>query len=283
MAGQRKYPRWPGPSEKEVPYDTEHFKMWCVNWQGFSVSTANAYVSTIRTAFATLYDDEDPLFDKLRDAFHYPCRPNPVLRVRKIEDAFDQLVAHTERIQDMQLNMLMDDVTGLENIPKDIWIIAFQAYCRFIRWRTDNARRSAGLSISTPEDNPVYFMEIPMSQCFRHYLSKAGYKKSSIDPKISHLKRLYNLFLRPILKKDIFESFEIGFRRGHYIPEAVKPFFDRLAERIDREIIDRNVLELSEEDLKRGKAALEQYYFFLKDFAKNHQTYVSNTYEPTDD
>ena len=62
MARQRKYPQAPGPQNYEFPYDYWAFKEWCVNTQSLSESSADVYISNIRTAFTAVYDEEDPLF-----------------------------------------------------------------------------------------------------------------------------------------------------------------------------------------------------------------------------
>ena len=280
MARQRKYPKWPDLDEKEVPYNTEHFKMWCVNNQDMAISTANAYVSSIRTAFSSLYDDEDPLFENLRDAFYFPNRPDPRLRVEKIEVAYEQLLAHTETIRDVQFDMLMDPRTEYDEIPKDEWITAFLTYCRFIRWRTDNARRRAGMKIAVPVDNPESFLNVPMVSFFRQYLDKTGYRRSSIDSLCSHLKRLYNLFLRRYLKEDIIEHFEWTLKIRKYSIAAIKVFFEKLYELIEKENEYNTVEELDYDDMIRGKLALEQYSYFIIDYAKEPDKYKKESYDP---
>lgn len=267
MAAQRKYPAWPMPNEKEVPYDTEHFKMWCVNGQDMTISTANAYVSSIRTAFSSLYDDDDPLFENLRIAFSSPVRPDPKRRVEKIENAYAQLSAHTELLK-----------CGIDEQIKTVWITAFQAYCRFIRWRADNARRCAGMPVARPVDDPSTFLNIPMLSFFRQYLKRNGYITSSIDAICSHLTRLYNLYLRQILKHDVIEDFDWTLKRGRYSKEAIKHFFDKLNECLEEEIVDNSVKELSVEDLTRGKSALGQYYFFIIDYLKHPDKYEKISY-----
>ena len=275
MARKRKYPRWPGPDEKEVPYDTEHFKMWCVNQQDMTISTANAYVSSIRTAFSSLYDEEDPLFENLRGAFSFPNKPDPKLRIKKIEDAYEQLIAHTETIKDLQYNR-----TEYDEIPKDIWITAFQTYCRFIRWRTDNARRRPGMKIAKPVDDPTTFLNVPMESFFRQYLDKTGYSRSSIESLCSQLKRLYNLFLRQHLKEDIIEDFEWTLKRRRYSVAALKAFFEKLDELLEKEIEYNAVEELDYNDMIRGKSALKQYSYFIIDYAKEPDKYKKESYYP---
>lgn len=58
-----------GPKDDEVPYDREHFKRWLVNEEGMTISTANSYVSSIRTAFFVMFADDDATFKNLRNAF----------------------------------------------------------------------------------------------------------------------------------------------------------------------------------------------------------------------
>lgn len=279
MPGRRKYPKWPGPDEKEVPYDTEHFKMWCVNQQDMTISTANAYVSSIRTAFSSLYD-EDPLFENLRAVFSSPNKPDLKLRVKKIEEVYEQLLAHTETIKDVQYDMLMDPRTEYDEIPKDEWITAFQTYCRFIRWRLDNARRWAGMKIAKPVDDPASFLNVPMASFFRQYLEKTGYSRASIDSLCAHLKRLYNLFIRQHLKKDVIEEFEWSLKRRKYSVAAIKAFFEKLDELIEEEKEYNTVEELDYNDMVRGKCALKQYSYFIIDYAKDPDKYKKESYIP---
>lgn len=56
MARKNKYPRWPGPGEKELPYDTAHFMMWCVDEECMSSGSADVYVSHIRVAFENVFN-----------------------------------------------------------------------------------------------------------------------------------------------------------------------------------------------------------------------------------
>lgn len=108
MGAKRKYPLWPGPKDDEVPYDTEHFKRWLVNNEGVTISTANSYVSSIRTAFSVLFDDQDPLFNNLRDAFRGRYL-DPEKYFARLEDEHETLEAYVwsvDQFGDLELNEL---------------------------------------------------------------------------------------------------------------------------------------------------------------------------------
>ena len=107
MPAHRKYDSWPGPHNDEIPYDIEHFKMWCINLQGLSESTVKAYLGAIRRAFDVLFDDRDDrdaLFKDLRDAFlSIPVyrRKNMIKEgIDRLEDNYDTLEAYTEIIEE---------------------------------------------------------------------------------------------------------------------------------------------------------------------------------------
>lgn len=81
MSRPRKYPLWPGPGEKEVPYDTAHFIMWCVDDEGMTEESAQIYVSQIRTAFEVVFKGEHEIFDLLARAFRgYLTHPKTCLK-----------------------------------------------------------------------------------------------------------------------------------------------------------------------------------------------------------
>lgn len=91
MGAKRKYPLWPGPKDDEVPYDTEHFKRWLVNSQGLTISTAKAYVSSIRTAFSVMFAEDDATFKNLRNAFRSQNHLDPERRVARLEAEHERL------------------------------------------------------------------------------------------------------------------------------------------------------------------------------------------------
>ncbi len=271
MAKQRKFPQKPGLNNDEIPYDYWAFKRWCVNSQSMSLSTADAYISSIRTAFSTLFDDRDALFKNLRNAFLFWCH-HPQRKVERLEDVYGTLVSYTETIDELGVVGM-----GEENIEKvKMWVRAFQAYCRYIRWRIDNIRQANGMGIEII-DNQVTFLEVPMRNQFHKYLMKIGrgYDKRSRYTYYSKLKRLYNLFFRRILKRNVFEEFQ----SRRYRKEVVEVFLDRLSVLIEEEIEYPRFLDLSEDDLKRGRTAFYQYRYFLNDFFHNPAKYPIDGYE----
>ena len=86
----------------EVPYDFENYKRWCINMQGMSESTANSYVSTIRTAFKELFAENDALFKNIRNGLE--IRPakiaNPENWVSFMENQFERLVDYTKAVEE---------------------------------------------------------------------------------------------------------------------------------------------------------------------------------------
>lgn len=271
MAQQRRFPQEPGPNNDEMPYDYWAFKRWCVNSQSMSLSTADAYISSIRTAFSTLFDDRDPLFKNLRNAFLSWCH-HPQRKVERLEDVYSTLVSYTETIDELGVIGV-----GEENAEKvKMWVRGFQAYCRYIRWRIDNIRQLNGMRIEII-DNPVTFLEVPMRNQFHQYLKSIGkgYDKRSRYTYYSKLKRLYNLFFRRIMKCNVFEQF----KSRRYQKEVVEVFLERLSTLIDQEIEYPDFPDLSEDDLKRGRTAFCQYRYFLNDFFDNPSKYPIEEYE----
>lgn len=222
MAARRKYPAWPGPTEKEVPYDTEHFKMWCVNLQDMTISTAKAYISSIRTAFSVMFAGDDATFTNLKNAFISRNHNDPEKRITSLEAQYERLEAYILAVcetEDFTLDEFNHNLPmGVERkAPIKHWVTALQTYLRFIRWRIDRERRRFGMEIAKPVNSPEYFLNVPMTQFFRQYLKESGYKAQSVDSHVSNLKRLYNLFLRQILKEDIIEDFSWTLKRKNIV------------------------------------------------------------------
>lgn len=282
MARKRKYPQEPGFNNTEVPYDYWAFKRWCVNNQGLSESTADAYISHIRKAFSTLFDDEDPIFINLRNAFLTRNIKTPELRIARLEDNYETFMAYIETLDecgDITLDSYNSNLPfGIEKeAPKKLWVKSCQTYAKYIRWRIDVERRSYGMKVPPAADDPSYFLELPLANQFKQYLRNQGkgYEANSIYTYYSKLKRLYNLLLRSILKRDIFNLLEFYL----YRKVDLTPIFDKLLERIDYELEYVTVEELSDDDVQRGKTAFLLYLDFTKDFSKNPEKYPKETYE----
>lgn len=276
----KKYPLWPEPTDYELPYQAEFFKRWLVNSQGVTVNTAKSYVSSIRTAFTTLFAENDATFKNLKNAFFSRNINNPERRIARLEEEYERLEAYIWAIEecgDVVLDVVHSNDLLIEKMsPKKMWLTAFYAYSRYIRYCIDWERQYFGMEI-TINDNPHLFLEVPWSNAFRSYLAKLGkgYSTASIDTYSSKLRRLYNLLFRRILKKDIFDSLE---RYIHHETQ-IWEFLNKLIQRIDKEIGNPSFNDLSIDDLTRGKQAFILYIDFLKDFVKHKDHYDVEFYE----
>lgn len=281
MGAKRKYPLWPGPKDDEVPYDTEHFKRWLVNTQGKKISTAESYVSSIRTAFSVLFAEDDATFKNLRNAFISLNCSVPERRIARLEEQYERLedyIRAVDEFGDITLDEFNHNLPfGKEkDAPKGMWVRAFQAYARYIRWRIDLERTTYDMKINV-EDDKTTFIEVPFSNEFAQYLKNKGkgYEKKSIETYLSKLRRLYNLLFRRLLGDEAAQAFYQCRNQG-ISPESV---CDVLTDIVNQEIEDSLYPDLSQDDLERGKRTLELYSEFLKDYVENPGKYPSEEYE----
>lgn len=281
MGAKRKYPLWPGPKDDEVPYDTEHFKRWLVNTQGKKISTAESYVSSIRTAFSVLFDEDDATFKNLRNAFISRNGSVPEKRIARLEEQYERLEDYIRAVNEFG-DITMDEFNsnlhyGQEKkAPKEMWVRAFKAYARYIRWRIDLEKTRYDMRINVEDDNTT-FIEVPFSNEFAQYLKNKGkgYEKKSIETYLSKLRRLYNLLFRRLLGDEVAQAFYQCRNQG-ISPESV---CDVLTDIVNQEIEDPLYSDLSQDDLDRGKRTLELYSEFLKDYVENPEKYPSEEYE----
>lgn len=281
MGAKRKYPLWPGPKDDEVPYDTEHFKRWLVNTQGKKISTAESYVSSIRTAFSVLFDEDDATFKNLRNAFISRNGSVPEKRIARLEEQYERLEDYIRAVNEFG-DITMDEFNsnlhyGQEKkAPKEMWVRAFKAYARYIRWRIDLEKTRYDMRINVEDDNTT-FIEVPFSNEFAQYLKNKGkgYEKKSIETYLSKLRRLYNLLFRRLLGDEAAQAFYQCRNQG-ISPESV---CDVLTDIVNQEIEDPLYSDLSQDDLDRGKRTLELYSEFLKDYVENPEKYPSEEYE----
>ncbi len=281
MGAKRKYPLWPGPKDDEVPYDTEHFKRWLVNGEGVTISTANSYVSSIRTAFSVLFADNDATFKNLRNAFLSRNLLNPETRIARLEDEYDRLEAYLWAVDEFG-DVTLDEFNSNRRYnqkkpaPKDMWVTAFQAYLRYIRWRIDICKEGFGMRVSV-EGNKGLFLDMPLSRQYRSYLKHlgTGYARNSVDVYYNKLKRIYNLLFRRSLRTNVIPFIESYIERGI----DISPLCEKLKNLIEQEIEVHRFEDLSLDDLTRGKQAFQQYCDFLKDYTKNPGKYPKEEYE----
>lgn len=281
MGAKRKYPLWPGPTDDEIPYDTEHFKRWLVNTQGVTISTAKSYVSSIRTAFSELFDERDATFINMRNAFISQNHRDPERRISRLEDQYERLESYIDSINeygDIILDSQKSDSSPgtLKESPKRMWVRAFKAYARYIRWRIDLERATYDMKINV-EDDKTTFIEAPFSNEFVQYLKNKGkgYSKNTIDTYSSLLRRLYNLLFRRLLGDEAAQAFYQCRNQG-ISPESV---CDVLTDIVNQEVEDPLYPDLSKDDLDRGKRTLELYSEFLKDYVEPPGKYPSEEYE----
>lgn len=275
MGRKKKFAPDPSPYLYEIPYDYWAFKRWCVNKQDLSESTADVYISNIRTVFKTMFADDDALFKNLRNAFYSHTR-EPERRIARLEDNFERLVAYTETIDECGDDWELDEFNSnlpmsvSKSAPKEDWVRAFRCYCRYIRWRIDIERKGYGMKVEI-KDDPIHMLEIPMVKQFRQYMKTKGkgYPASTMNTYCCKLKRLYNLLIRRVQKKTVFECLEMFILQGH----NVNPFLDKLQKRIDFEVDYEMFSDLSDDDVERGRNAFLIYREFLEDLAKNPNKY----------
>ncbi len=307
MGRKKKYAPNPSQHLDEIPFDYWGFKRWCVNQQDLSEGTADVYISQIRTAFKTMFADDDPLFKNLRNAF-YSHVYEPERRIARLEDSFETLVAYTETIdecgEDWELNEFNSNLPmGVsKEAPKADWVRAFQCYCRYIRSRIDAERKGYGMKIEIKDDS-IYMLEIPLSGWFRQYMRNKGkgYPVGTINTYCCKLRRLYNLLIIRVDKRQFFKSLPLVIEKATAREmaqleksmtekseieksrrkrcEIANRILDLFQKRIDDEMEWETCPDLSYDDVERGRNAFKVYREFLEDFIKYPEKYPRQLYE----
>lgn len=144
MARQKKYPEVPNSEAKEVPYDTEHFIMWCVDEEGMSEQSAYVYVSRIRTAFEIVFNGDYSIFELLAQAFRGYLR-QPEICLKNLEMVSAHLKHLIELMSQLPPTEFFEN-KGLSYTSKNLseWVSAFFAYHRYYEWRIDKLRVELG-------------------------------------------------------------------------------------------------------------------------------------------
>ncbi len=264
-------------AEKRIfPYDWEDFIQWCVNKQGKSVSTAKSYLSSLRTAFTSEFDLEmENPFESLSNAFRR-LRQRDEEAFRGLEYEYQSLRGYKE-LMEKYSDFIITDSGEILPAPVDMWLTATKTYLKYIRWRIDRYRQIFGMELNISDDKDL-FLDLPFSKEFRHYLKTKGkgYTSKSIDSYFCKLRRLYNLFFRRILKRDVMPDLETYIKQGH----SLTPFLEKLESRIDFAKEGHIAPELTEDDFARGKTAFIQYKEFIEDFSSNPDKYPTERYYP---
>lgn len=271
MARQTKYSQWPRLGEREVPYDTEHFKMWCVDEEGMSEQSAYVYVSCIRKAFEVVFNGEYRIFEILSQAFQGYLR-HPEICLKNVELAS----AYLKDLIDLMAQLPAQEYFKFKKLdykPKTLkeWVSAFYTYHRYYEYRIDKLRVNLGIPTKSPDSRKD--RKIPLKNEFSTYLKQeCRYNPASVWSDISYLTKLKYFMLDFIVDEDIFEV--VSEEDTDW--ESIKSIFQDSIRLVELEIkmIDKNLpnhfsVNLSVKDLKRGKNALEKYSDFIKYRIKN--------------
>lgn len=266
MARQKKYPEFPRPEEKEVPYDTEHFIMWCVDEEGMSEQSAYIYVSRIRTAFEIVFNGNYSIFELLAQAFRGYLR-QPEICLKNLE----MVSAHLKHLIELMSQLPPTEFFeshGLNYTSKNLseWVSAFFAYHRYYEWRIDKLRVELGHPteiVATKKE-----LMLPLKKDFSEYLRKeCHYAPASVWAHMTFLMKLKNLFFCFLFDEDVFDVITEDDEDW----ESTSAMLTDMIELVDIEIAmvkgdhpDKSSIALSVADLKRGQQALRKYYDFLK-------------------
>ena len=134
------------------------------------------------------------------------------------------------------------------------------------------------MKVDIKDDPSYYFLETPLNNWFRQYMKGKGkgYTPTTINTYCCKMKRLYNLLVRRVQRKDVFDYLGALVRRG----KDVSPFLDKLQERIEYELERETFPDLSDDDVERGRNAFLVYREFLDDLAKHPDKYpIPERYE----
>lgn len=269
MAKQKKYPQWTGSEEKEVPYDRDHFIMWCVDEEGMSEESASVYVSRIRTAFEIVFNGAYSIFDLLAQAFRGYLR-HPEICLKNLEMASGYLRNLIGLMSQLPPSEFFES-KGLNYSSKTLseWVSAFSTYHRYYEWRIDKLRVKLGHPteiVATRKD-----LMLPLKKEFSEYLRKeCHYAPTTVWSHVTYLTKLKNLFfcfLLDELDEDVFdviaEDSEDWDSTSSILTDMIE-FVDIEIEMIEEDLPDKKSVALSVADLKRAQQALRKYYDFLK-------------------
>lgn len=273
MTRQRKYPQWPGSEKKEVPYDTEHFKMWCVDEENMSEQSARIYVSRIRSAFEIVFKGDYSIFELLAQAFR-GYSTHPEICLKNLEMVSGYLGKLIELMSLLPADEFFES-RGLKYTSKTIseWASAFSTYHRYYEWRIDKLRLKLGLPPESCDSRRDRM--IPLKKEYCAYLkNECRYAPASVWSHVTYLTKLKYFFLDYLFEDDVFD---ILLADNDDMNSALPIFVDLIGlvdleiEMAEKDIADRKSITLSVSDLKRGKKALCKYHDFIRDRIKASQ------------
>lgn len=301
MARHRKFPQ-PHTNE-EIPYDSEGFLNWCVDNQGLAVSSAKKYADDIKTAYLTIFEEDDRLFDNLKEAFTPrpsldPNHPMETLYNRLLykwpdmEDEYDNIFDYLYEIENIDEHgpiMIETSDGGEAPLPKEDWLRAFRTYVKYLRWKINDIYAHNYLPVEESLEKWEW-MSLPLEREFSVYLKSVRSKQdrdweppegskrikgntyrgeTTTYTYISRLTKLYNLLLTQYTVRRVAENLDRILRMK--IP--VWEHCDILFKRIDNAREYASAETLLDSDIANGKTALHRYIDFMKSYSKNPDAY----------
>lgn len=302
MARHRKFPQ-PHTNE-EIPYDSEGFLNWCVDNQGLAVSSAKKYADDIKTAYLTIFEEDDRLFDNLKEAFTPrpsldPNHPMETLYNRLLykwpdmEDEYDNIFDYLYEIENIdEYGPIMIETSdgGEAPLPKEDWLRAFRTYVKYLRWKINDVYIHNYLPVEESLEKWEEWLSLPLEREFSAYLKSIRSKQDrDWEPPegskrikgntyrgettsytyISRLTKLYNLLLTQYTVRRVAENLDRILRMK--IP--VWEHCDILFKRIDNAREYASAETLLDSDIANGKTALHRYIDFMKSYSKNPDAY----------
>lgn len=301
MARHRKFPQ-PHTNE-EIPYDSEGFMNWCVDNQGKAVCSAKKYADDIKTAYLTIFEEDDRLFDNLKEAFTPrpsldPNHPMETLYNRLLykwpdmEDEYDNIFDYLYEIENIdEYGPIMIETSdgGEAPLPKEDWLRAFRTYVKYLRWKINDVYIHNYLPVEESLEKWEW-MSLPLEREFSAYLKSIRSKQdrdweppegskrikgntyrgeTTTYTYISRLTKLYNLLLTQYTVRKVAENLDRILRMK--IP--VWEHCDILFKRIDNAREYASAETLLDSDIANGKTALHRYIDFMKSYSKNPDAY----------
>lgn len=302
MARHRKFPQ-PHTNE-EIPYDSEGFLNWCVDNQGLAVSSAKKYADDIKTAYLTIFEEDDRLFDNLKEAFTPrpsldPNHPMETLYNRLLykwpdmEDEYDNIFDYLYEIENIdEYGPIMIETSdgGEAPLPKEDWLRAFRTYVKYLRWKINDVYIHNYLPVEESLEKWEEWLSLPLEREFSAYLKSIRSKQdrdweppegskrikgntyrgeTTTYTYISRLTKLYNLLLTQYTVRRVAENLDRILRMK--IP--VWEHCDILFKRIDNAREYASAETLLDSDIANGKTALHRYIDFMKSYSKNPDAY----------
>lgn len=302
MARHRKFPQ-PHTNE-EIPYDSEGFLNWCVDNQGLAVSSAKKYADDIKTAYLTIFEEDDRLFDNLKEAFTPrpsldPNHPMETLYNRLLykwpdmEDEYDNIFDYLYEIENIDEHgpiMIETSDGGEAPLPKEDWLRAFRTYVKYLRWKINDVYIHNYLPVEESLEKWEEWLSLPLEREFSVYLKSVRSKQdrdweppegskrikgntyrgeTTTYTYISRLTKLYNLLLTQYTVRRVAENLDRILRMK--IP--VWEHCDILFKRIDNAREYASAETLLDSDIANGKTALHRYIDFMKSYSKNPDAY----------